>query len=117
MLFRSGSGANWLAFHLSASIGMLRLFAQSKSSVVPSFLFLDQPSQVYFPNTFNNDNIDKKNVENIYMFIIKELDIIKEESGVGSQIIVLDHASGLDLGDSNFSDYVRKDWHDGNALI
>jgi len=112
-----GSGANWLAFHLSASMGMLRLFAQSESSVIPSFLFLDQPSQVYFPNTFNKHNIDKINVENIYISIIKELEAIQEETGVKSQVIVLDHASDLNLGDYNFSDYVRRDWHGSEALI
>jgi len=112
-----GSGANWLAFHLSASMGMLRLFAQSKSSVVPSFLFLDQPSQVYFPSSFDKDNVDKKNVENIYISIIRELETIREESGVDAQVIVLDHASDLDLGEYNFDDYVRRDWHGSQALI
>ncbi len=113
-----GSGANWLAIHLSASLGMLRLFAQSDSSVVPSFLFLDQPSQVYFPDQFNKENEDKKNVENIYITIIKELEAIKEESGVEPQVIVLDHASDLNLGKYNFGTYVRRDWHvKGKALI
>lgn len=112
-----GSGANWLAFHLSASLGMMRLFSLSKRSVVPSFLFLDQPSQVYFPNTFSADNVDKKNVENIYISIINELEAIKKESGSEAQVIILDHANDLDLGEYNFSDYVRKNWHGRDALI
>ena len=112
-----GSGANWLAFHLSASLAMLRLFAQSNKSVVPSFLFLDQPSQVYFPDNFSQDNIDKKNVENIYVSIINELSEIEDEVGFKPQVIVLDHANDLDLGEYKFSSFIRKDWHSEDALI
>lgn len=113
-----GSGANWLAFHLSASLGMLRLFSQSEKSVVPTFLFLDQPSQVYFPQNFDEHDNDKKNVEKVYIEIIKELEAIKSDTGFEPQVIVLDHASGLDLKDFKFIDYVREDWHKvGDALI
>ncbi len=86
--------------------------------MVPAFLFLDQPSQVYFPDTYNKDNVDRKNVENIYRAILHELDAIKANSGNEAQVIVLDHAGGLDLGEFNYDDYVRKDWHgDGTGLI
>ena len=46
-----GSGANWLASHLSIFLSFLYLNTKNEKSVIPSFLILDQPSQVYFPRT------------------------------------------------------------------
>ncbi len=113
-----GSGANWLAFHLSASLGLLRLFSYKTESPVPNFLFLDQPSQVYFPRDFNSHDNDIKKVENIYIQIIKSLKESKNISGRYSQVIVLDHADNLDLKDYRYSRYLRASWYeDGQALI
>jgi len=112
-----GSGANWLAFHLSASLAMLRLFAESERSSVPAFLFIDQPSQVYFPREFTAEDGDTKNVANIYIQLLNYLRDVKRATKCYPQIIVLDHASDLNLGDYYFDRYLRKDWHDGSALI
>ena len=49
--FRSiimGSGANWVGFHLITHLALHRHFVQH-GRPVPAFLFLDQPSQVYYP--------------------------------------------------------------------
>src|SRR5258706_4809444 len=46
---RIGGGKNWLGCHLLALLALHKHFAQTKSSV-PSFLVLDQPTQVYFPS-------------------------------------------------------------------
>ena len=113
-----GSGANWLAFHLSASLGFLRLFSYKENSPVPNFLFIDQPSQVYFPRDFTSHNDDIKKVENIYIQIIKSLKDSRKVSGSYSQVIVLDHADNLDLKDYKYERYVRAKWFDDNdALI
>ncbi|MCF6456942.1 DUF3732 domain-containing protein, partial [Pseudoalteromonas sp. MMG024] len=113
-----GSGANWLAFHLAASLGFLRLFSYKENSPVPNFLFIDQPSQVYFPRDFSSLNDDIKKVENIYIQIIKSLKESRKISGSYSQVIVLDHADNLDLKDYKYERYVRAKWFDENdALI
>ncbi|MBD56884.1 DUF3732 domain-containing protein [uncultured Pseudoalteromonas sp.] len=113
-----GSGANWLAFHLAASISFLRLFSYKKNSPVPNFLFIDQPSQVYFPRDFSSHNDDIKKVENIYIQIIKSLKEARKTSGSYSQVIVLDHADNLDLKDYKYERYVRAKWFDEeDALI
>lgn len=49
-LWEIGSGANWLAYHLTTSIALHQLFLERPDSPVPSFVVYDQPSQVYFPN-------------------------------------------------------------------
>lgn len=113
-----GSGANWLAFHLSASLAMLRLITYCKKSCIPAFLFIDQPSQVYFPTSFDENDNDKKKVEKIYTEILNNIKKSKAESGYYSQVIVLDHATDLNLGKYDFKRYVRESWHDdNNALI
>jgi len=113
-----GSGANWLAFHLSASLSFLKLFSYKKKSPVPNFLFIDQPSQVYFPRDVDSRDNDIKKVENIYIQIVKSLKEGRKESGKYSQVIVLDHADNLDLKGYRYKRYVRANWYeDDDALI
>ena len=112
-----GSGANWLAFHLAASLAMQRLFVSKAKSVVPNFLFLDQPSQVYFPRDFEDKNDDIKKVENIYFQIAKFVQETKREQGFYQQVIVLDHADNLDLKQYNYNKFVRARWHSKESAL
>ncbi len=48
-LFEVGSGANWLAYHVSVSLALQQLFLSDQPNPVPGFAVYDQPSQVYFP--------------------------------------------------------------------
>jgi len=45
---RTGGGANWLAYHMSALLAMHH-YASKNGVPIPRFLMLDQPTQVYFP--------------------------------------------------------------------
>ena len=45
---RLGSGENWVGYHLIAHFAIHKWFV-SQERPVPRFLFVDQPSQVYFP--------------------------------------------------------------------
>jgi hypothetical protein len=47
-LNRLGSVENWIGYHLIAHLALHRLFRHHRRPV-PGFLFLDQPTQVYFP--------------------------------------------------------------------
>jgi len=113
-----GSGANWLACHLALSLSFIHLFSLQKDSPVPSFLFLDQPSQIYFPKDFDiNKDEDIKQVANIYKAILEEIEEIKRKVGYEPQIVISDHADQLNLYPYNFNDYVRARWINGKALI
>ena len=60
-LSEMGSGANWLACHLAVFLSILKLIAKS-DSVIPAMLFLDQPSQAYFPKVtrrFSSTNTEQ----------------------------------------------------------
>lgn len=110
-LNQMGSGANWLACHLSLFMTFLHFFSIEKHSCVPTFLFLDQPSQVYFPSEFKfKKDSDIKAVEDIYIAILDEIKSINKQAGFEPQVIITDHADKLDLGEYEFESYVCKRW-------
>jgi hypothetical protein len=117
-LSEMGSGANWLACHLSLMLGLHKQFAKNVNCSVPSFIFLDQPSQVYFPKYFDRTkDKDVRNVEDIFDVIIETIERIEKEAGFKPQVIVTDHADNLELKNGDFNSYVRKRWGDYEKLI
>ncbi|EPM55431.1 hypothetical protein A264_22936 [Pseudomonas syringae pv. actinidiae ICMP 19071] len=124
-----GSGANWVYSHLTLFMALHYQFAaRAENCKIPPILFLDQPTQVYFPSTDDgeeflaeelvsddrtesglHDDIDA--VSNMFTQLAKFCDETKLKTGVMPQIIVCDHADGLELGEGyNFSDFVRAKW-------
>nr|SAY42311.1 Uncharacterised protein [Serratia marcescens] len=120
-LHEMGSGANWLACHLSLFLGILFLLTIEEKSCIPAFLFLDQPSQVYFPSDADRKSAkdsDIKQVENIFNTINSVLEHIKNKSNFMPQVIILEHADKLQLKDIDFESIVRKRWREnGEKLI
>ena len=104
-----GSGSNWVGVHLLAYFAFQKYFIE-KNRPVPSFILLDQPSQIYFPN--QKDKTDWEAVKKIYAFIENR---VKEMKGK-LQVIVLDHADFPE--DFDFKNATIERW-DGktNALI
>ncbi len=117
-----GSGANWLYCHVTLFLALHKYFAElGDKCAVPSILFFDQPTQVYFPN-FNRDNSetfeeqksqeaeqrrtskvdqdideDIKAVENLFSQLSIYCNELEEKNGFSPQIIVTDHADNLSL--------------------
>tara|TARA_B110000211_G_scaffold319_1_gene381 strand:+ start:10928 stop:12937 length:2010 start_codon:yes stop_codon:yes gene_type:complete len=115
-----GSGANWLYCHVTLFLALHKYFAELGSKcAIPSLLFLDQPTQVYFPN-FTRDNADTfdeqksteakqrtekerpvdediKAVENLFSQLSIYCNELESSNGFSPQIIVTDHADNLDL--------------------
>ncbi len=125
-----GSGANWLYCHLTLFLAIHRVFALNADCKIPPILFLDQPSQVYFPN-FQSDNaadFDPKDlvygtlrestvdedlgaVVNMYKELIQFCEETSNLTKLSPQIIVTDHADHLDLGEGiSFDSFVRARW-------
>lgn len=51
VLWEIGSGENWMAYHLAALLALHGVFLDREAeNPVPTFLVIDQPSQVYFPS-------------------------------------------------------------------
>ncbi len=124
-LSEMGSGSNWLNCHIALMLGLHKYIALNNSKI-PSFIFFDQPSQVYFPSEddINKNKIDKHKesdlttVKNIFKNIIKNIEEINSNKNVNSkiQLLITDHYS---TDEEWFTKHIIKDgeWIDGKKLI
>jgi hypothetical protein len=64
-----GSRENWLGCPLVALFAIHTFFHKNKRPV-PGFLFMEQPSQVFFPLETNNIQVDNQKIRKIYLFIL-----------------------------------------------
>lgn len=114
-----GSGANWLSCHIALFLSLLRVFTKRHNkSPMLLFLFLDQPSQVYFPD---NQKIDETSdivaISNIFRTIFDEVKSIEDDTGIKPQIIITEHVKGnvlKNVGD-DYNKYTIKNWSDSNG--
>lgn len=121
-----GSGANWLYSHITLFLALHNFFCSlGNKSIVPSILFLDQPSQVYFPTSikdendeFNIDRIEEKKgtntkdedlkaVTNLFNQLVSFCKTTLKETGIEPQIIITDHADKLELDSVDFENLVK----------
>jgi hypothetical protein len=122
-----GSGANWLYSHLCLFMAIHKYFCSlGNESLIPPILFLDQPSQVYFPISIQDtgENFDAPQlkakegrkektdedlnaVTNLFnQMVIFCRDTLKE-TGIEPQIIITDHADNLELDGVEFESLVN----------
>lgn len=138
-LNKIGSGSNYMCYHLATMLGLHEYFYKlketSRTNYVPSFLVLDQPSQVYYP-----DVIEEKVVKNIQLKEKESEDLentrkifevcakFMERTNNEIQIIILEHAptstwKGIDVKYINLVEEWRGKEEDGtysedyNALL
>lgn len=104
-----GSGSNWVGIHLITYFALHKYFIRLNRPV-PNFIFLDQPSQVYFPSELDKKNTDWDMVGTLYNFIF---DRVLELNGK-LQVIIVDHAN---LKNDAFRKTVIEDWWDEINLI
>ena len=114
-LFRIGSAANWIGYHLVAHLALHRFFTLQERPV-PRLLMLDQPTQAHYPAEADNatgaPEMDADRLAVRRMFELMR-DVV-EELSPAFQIIVCDHA---DLPEQWFRDAVRHRWRGGIKLI
>ena len=97
-----GSGSNWVGVHLITYFALHKLFIEGNRPV-PNFLFIDQPSQVYFPSELATENTDWKEVNRLYQFIFER---VKASNGL-MQVIIVDHAN---LDNEEFRNHTIESW-------
>ncbi|MCF6746148.1 DUF3732 domain-containing protein [Blastococcus sp. KM273128] len=92
-LFRIGSAANWIGYHLTAHLALHRFFTL-QNRPVPRLLMLDQPTQAHYPSDADNESGEPGNdADRVAVRAMFELmrDVV-EELAPRFQIIVCDHA-------------------------
>nr|WP_241744143.1 DUF3732 domain-containing protein [Cellulosimicrobium arenosum] len=114
-LFRIGSAANWIGYHLATHLALHR-FLVEQNRPVPRLLMLDQPTQAHYPAEADNatgapeDDADRVAVRRMFELM---RDVVAELAPK-FQMIVCDHA---DLPESWFQTAVRYRWRAGVKLI
>lgn len=111
-----GSGANWVGCHLIAHLALHSWFVQ-KSRPVPRFLFLDQPSQVYYPAEQNIESSLIELEDEDRAAVIRMFELIRDvvnELHSGFQVIITEHA---DIAEDWYQGAVVERWRNGDALI
>lgn len=123
LLSEIGSGSNWLGYHIANSLGLQRYFLQINGSPVPSFLVLDQPSQVFFPKKLAgakaNEDLDPSLDDDDVTRVHKLFEVVARvtaEQKQRLQVIILDHAAENVWGDIPGIKLVEE-WRGANKLI
>lgn len=113
---RMGSGENWVGYHLITHFSLHKWFVH-KRRPVPRFLFIDQPSQVYFPADKDVDgsmegieNEDKEGVARMFRLALE----VARQLNPDFQIIITDHA---DIAQDWFQQRVVERWRRGVKLV
>lgn len=124
-LSETGSGANWVGYHLITLLALHKYFIEEKCHV-PAFLIIDQPSQVYFPpdpadryrgdiekiGDYKNKEHDIKSLKAMYELIFEVVEKLEGKL----QVIITDHANLRDYEAFQRS-IIDEEWRDGKALI
>jgi hypothetical protein len=108
-LWEIGSGENWMAYHLAMMFSLHAVFLRrGVANPVPSFLVIDQPSQVYFPSDTYEEFVGaegevaagrrRDDLERTRM-IFKAVAHVHAALEPKLQIIILDHADRNAWGD------------------
>lgn len=118
-LYQMGSGENWVGYHLVTHVALAKWFAEQNRPVA-NFLFIDQPSQVYFPSeksaSGSLDEIskdeDREAVRRMFYWLYATSN---NELKNKVQIIITDHA---DIDEHWFQDAICDvKWRGDEALI
>jgi len=113
---RMGSGENWVGYHLIGHLALHEWFVEY-GRPVPRFLFLDQPSQVYFPSEKDiNGSMDLMGEEDrfavtrMFQFIIS----VVKSLAPHFQVLITEHA---DISDEWYQKLVIERWRGGRKLV
>ncbi len=118
-LWEIGSGENWMGYHIATALALHEYFLTLPWSPVPTFLVIDQPSQVYFPAGFEQGRSRASQSTESHEVLATRR--IFETLGKGLrrmsykvQIIVTEHADESTLGGIPTVDIIRN-WHPEDA--
>ena len=102
---------------ISLPISALHSFFVAKRRPLPRFIFLDQPTQVFYPPELDKDgklesipNDDRQAVHRMFRWVAARI----EELSPDLQVIVMDHA---DIDEPYFQEAIVERWRGDLKLI
>ena len=134
-LSKIGSGSNHMCYHIATMLGLHHYFLslkKPKHNYVPSFLVIDQPSQVYYPESMSDYKQQYSDNDNRYVQrsedwentrkIFETCSRFFENTEAQTQIIILEHApnptwEGIDNVNEAENWRGSRDENDYEALI
>lgn len=120
-LWEIGSGANWMGYHVATLLALHEQFNSLDRSPVPEFLFIDQPSQVYFPEGLEDGDgkvprgVSTDDIAKVQMVFKALSEAIKRTKG-RLQVIVIDHAGEITWKGVPGVNRIER-WRKGEKLI
>ena len=113
---KMGSGENWVGYHIIGHLALHQWFTR-RTRPVPRFLFLDQPSQVYFPPDNDpegrHENVQESDRQAVKRMFKLVFDVVQELSP-HFQVIITEHA---DIEEPWYQDAVVERWRGGTKLV
>lgn len=113
---RMGSGENWVGYHLIGHLALHGWFTE-QNRPVPRILFLDQPSQVYFPPEKDVDgsldsiqNEDRIALRRMFELVFEAVTKLAPHF----QVIITEHA---DINEPWYQAAVVEKWRNGTKLV
>lgn len=115
-LWEIGSGANWMGYHVATFLSLHEFFLTIKHNPVPSFLILDQPSQVYYPEKWPEDEERQEieipeDIEGVRR-VFRACDQAIENTSGAFQIIITEHAGANTWKDAKNINFIGN-WRAG----
>ena len=118
-----GSGSNWLSYHVAMMLALQQFFLTLDHRPVPSFLVMDQPSQVYFPKKLvvrEGEDLEEPRLKDEDIVAVQKVfkvmgDVVGAAKG-RLQVIVLDHAP-REVWGSIPNLVAFEEWRDGVKLV
>lgn len=102
-LWEVGSGQNWVGYHIAGLLALHEHFTSLPHNVVPRFLVIDQPSQVYFPEAWpslerapegKTTGQRSKDIDGVRRIFATLSEFMRQVEGQ-FQIIVTEHAGSI----------------------
>jgi hypothetical protein len=122
-LWEIGSASNWLSYHISLILALMHYLQTETSVNIPSFIVLDQPSQVYFPRSqYSTENVSLQNLsdddQKAVRKIFEALSSFVKEAKFPIQIVVTEHADE-DIWGNIDDEYVHlvERWRNDEKLV
>jgi len=112
-LYEIGSGSNFMAYHISTILAFHEFFLGRTKHPAPNFVFFDQPTQVYFPETdieISEKSEDVTRVRRIFEVLNEAVKRTKNQL----QIIILEHVG--EYAWTGFENIIKvKRWRDDES--